>query len=255
MPLEKQVAEQCQGEWITTLFRAPFEKPLSCLWGTSCLCCAVYDQRSDLLDITGEPYVCCGGLYPVGPLRNPQSRSMMAFEAFFCPWCALHANRYIIQTRFDKANTACDNLILQATCLCTCFMLASKCFRESPRECDNCAFCANSIFAGCMHAQQQVEIDSVKENGYFGPIDSVFDVLPPIQQEMIQLGKPMGGGTGGSDTIGADGVLPQPADATKTQFEDEEPAPKAGVSKYSPRAALAGLCFWPAKGGVPQSVV
>lgn len=241
MPLKQPVAAECQGQWITTLFRTSCERPGSCLYGYACLCCAVYHQRVQLLEITGEPYICVGGLCPVGPLRNPQGRSCLAIESCLCPCWALNGNRYIVQTRFDKANTFCDNLLLAFTFPCSCWASVSRLRKETP-EIGDCTCIANFSVAGCMHAQQQIEIDEIKQNGYYGPRDVLFDVLPPMQQEMIQLGKPMGTGRESStaEAIGSDGVVPS-SDLSKKSVAPAQPA-----KKYDVRSPLCSLCkFWP----------
>eukprot|EP00429_Kryptoperidinium_foliaceum_P069471 CAMPEP_0176068698 /NCGR_PEP_ID=MMETSP0120_2-20121206/34295_1 /TAXON_ID=160619 /ORGANISM="Kryptoperidinium foliaceum, Strain CCMP 1326" /LENGTH=58 /DNA_ID=CAMNT_0017402323 /DNA_START=117 /DNA_END=290 /DNA_ORIENTATION=+ len=50
------------------------------------------------------------------------------------------------------------------------------------------------ITIGCMHAQQDVEIQDIKKNGYQGPNPAILGMLPPHQQSMIQQGKPPGMG-------------------------------------------------------------
>lgn len=249
MPLKQSVAVECKGQWITSFFQTQCEQPSACLYGAACPCCAVYQQRVRLLEITGEPYICFGGLFPVGPLRNPQGRSWLAIEVAFCPCWALSSNRYIVQTRFDKANTLCDSTLLAATGPCKCCADAARSvFCKDTPELGDCTCFAIVPLAGCMHAQQQVEIDEIKQHGYFGPADTIFEVLPPMQQEMIQLGKPMGAGQdAGDEVIGADGVIPAPE--SKTKFEAPMSASK-GNPKHDARAPLFGLCdtwLWPCK--------
>lgn len=229
MPLSTAVADQCHGQWHIDLLKAPKERPYDTLFGYSCLCCAVYRQRKELLEITGEPYICFGGLCPLGPLRNPQGPSWLAIESCLCPCWSLAANRYIIQTRFNKADTLADKWLLTFTCLCTTLVGFVQYIKEVPAL-DNCVCCAISAVSGCMYAQQQAEIAGIKQKGYYGPTDSIYDVLPPVQQEMIQLGKPMGAGKPVADTIGADGVIPTP-DASKTIFDAPAGAKDMDASK------------------------
>lgn len=254
MPLTSPVADQCQGQWNIDLFSTITQRFTATLYGTSCICCAAYQQRSELLEITGEPYICFGGLCPLGPLRNPQGPSWLAIESVLCPCCALNANRYIIQTRFDKANTAADNFLLTATCLCTSLVKLIHYVKDVP-ELDTCVPLANMFLAGCMYAQQQLEIDEIKQNGYYGPSDSIYDFLPPMQQEMIQLGKPMGAGTALSgEAMGAEGVVPA-ADPSKTQFEAPPPGAK-DEDAYDARRPLFSLCnFWPSARNMGQNVL
>jgi len=196
MPIPQDVVQNLTGHWKVGLFEAPFSAPLQCCFGCLCTCCAVYQQRMELLDLTGEPYVCCAGLCPCGPLGEPQDRNCMCLEACCCTGLALSGNRFMVQTRFDKENTPCDDCILWTVCLCDCFVTIASCFIEIPEEIKLLVDCMVMSTNGCMHAQQHVEIQDIKKNGYNGPSPGVFGMLPPTQQSMIQQGKP--GGFGGA---------------------------------------------------------
>merc|ERR1719401_2354336 len=205
MPVKQQVANSCHGTWKTEMFKAPCEAPLQFCYGCLCICCATYQQRSELLDMTGEPYVCCAGLCPCGPLGEPQDRNCLFLEACCCPGFALSGNRFMVQTRFDKENTPCDDCILWFTCLFVYGVQIARCFCEDiPEELDLIADLLVHIVQGCMHAQQHIEIQDIKKNGgYHGPPAAVLAGLPPQQQKMMQMGQ-MGGGPGPA-TVGAAG--------------------------------------------------
>eukprot|EP00401_Gymnodinium_catenatum_P080139 CAMPEP_0117525420 /NCGR_PEP_ID=MMETSP0784-20121206/35760_1 /TAXON_ID=39447 /ORGANISM="" /LENGTH=145 /DNA_ID=CAMNT_0005321615 /DNA_START=494 /DNA_END=929 /DNA_ORIENTATION=+ len=68
---------------------------------------------------------------------------------------------------------------------------------------------------GCMLAQQQVEIQRIKANGYSGPPPAVISMLPACQQSLIKppqqqmggmggmpIGAPAHGGYGNGSTLG-----------------------------------------------------
>ncbi|CAL1140491.1 unnamed protein product [Cladocopium goreaui] len=69
------------------------------------------------------------------------------------------AGRFMVQTRFDKENTACDD------CIITGLVMSVQ---------------------GCMHAQQQIEIDEIKKNGWSGMNPMILQSMPPSQQHMFQ---------------------------------------------------------------------
>eukprot|EP00932_Pfiesteria_piscicida_P005612 SRR837773.15526.p1 GENE.SRR837773.15526~~SRR837773.15526.p1 ORF type:complete len:327 (-),score=84.88 SRR837773.15526:92-1072(-) len=202
MPIKEEVSRQLTGHWKHELFKAPCAAPGQCLYGCLCTCCAVYQQREELLRLTGEPYVCCAGLCPCGPLGQPMDKSCLIIEACCCTGWALSGNRFMIQTRFDKENTPCDDCILWGTCMFICALNIARCFVDLPDELEFCADCLIMSVNGCMHAQQHLEIQEVKRSGYTGPPASVMNILPPTQQEMIKMGKQGGGG-------GAFGAPPQ----------------------------------------------
>jgi len=146
-----------------------------------------------ILDVIGEPYVCCAGMFPCGPCGDPQDRNCAWLEACCCTSLAIAGNRFLIQTRLDKQNTACDDCLLWFTCLASWSVCLCNCAGcDVPDEIENCVEWLKVIVDGCMLAQQQYEIDHVQKTGWFGPNPSVVAALPPLQQQMIQQGRPMG---------------------------------------------------------------
>jgi hypothetical protein len=168
-------------------------------------------QRLELLEFIGEPYVCCGGIFPCGPLGQPQDKNCVWIEACCCTGCAISGTRFLIQTRFDRMNTACDDCILWAICIAQWVVCILKCFIDVPDEIENIVDILTCIVNGCMLAQQQTEMDYQKTIGY-NINSNIIGCLPPNQQQLIQQGKPqqammvgvgavMGGAAGGA--IGA----------------------------------------------------
>lgn len=189
MPVRQELVTVCTGTWKVGLFEAPVQAPAQCLYGCCCICCASYQQRTELLDLTGEPYVCFAGLCPCGPLAQPMDRNCLFLESCCCPGMALSGNRFMIQTRFDKMNTACDDFLITFTCLFYFIIQIAQCFCDVPDELEVCAECLIMIVDGCMHAQQHIELQEIKQTGYLGPPPSIVAAMPPAMQQMVSAGK------------------------------------------------------------------
>lgn len=196
MPVKKEAAQALTGQWSIGLFEAPCKNPGCFCAGYCCLCCAAYKQREELLQITGEPYVCCAGMFPCGPLGKPQDQNCLICESFCCPSLAVAANRFMVQTRFDKQNTPCDDYIIIFTCIFSWAVFIGRCILGDmiPEELENIADCLVMIVNGCMHAQQDYEIKEIQKSGYQGPPQAVLNSLPPQQAEVLGMGKAGGKG-------------------------------------------------------------
>mmetsp|Transcript_126979 Transcript_126979/g.308695 ORF Transcript_126979/g.308695 Transcript_126979/m.308695 type:complete len:208 (-) Transcript_126979:129-752(-) len=193
MPIKQEVVDQLNGKWQIGLFETPIKAPISFCYGCCCSCCMTCQQRLEILDVIGEPYVCCGGLCPCGPLGEPQDRNCIFLETCCCPGMALSGNRFLVQTRFDRENTCCDNCILWAVCLASWTVCILQCVGvDVPDEVENIVDLAICTVQGCMLAQQQNELEFVKKNGYGGPSPVIMGVLPPHQQNLMQQYKPPG---------------------------------------------------------------
>jgi len=208
MPIKQEVADALTGHWQIGLFETPVKAPVSFCYGCCCSCCMTCQQRLEILDVIGEPYVCCGGLFPCGPLGEQQDRNCIFLETCCCPGLALSANRFLIQTRFDRENTFCDDCLMWAVCLASwavCILNLVGC--DVPDEIENLVDCARMTVQGCMLGQQQAEIDYIKRNGWSGPSQQIMNQMSPYQQEMMQQAKLppqyQMGAAGGAAVIGA----------------------------------------------------
>jgi len=218
MPIKQEVVEQLTGKWQIGLFEAPIKAPHWCLAGCCCCCCMVGKQRGDILEVIGEPYVCCGGMFPCGPLSEPQDQNCMWAEAFCCTSCAISANRFLIQTRFDRENTCCDDCILWTVCLASWAVCLVQCVGfDVPQEVENVVDCMVMSVNGCMLAQQQHELEHVRSTGFTGVNPAIKCMLAPNQQHMISqggagmamaAGAAVGGGAGGAVGYSAYGGQP-----------------------------------------------
>lgn len=225
-----EIANVLSGnQWQIGMFEAPCSAPASCCCACLCSCCMVYKQRTEILEITNEPYYpfggtcfgcaqcscckCCGE--PVAPSQVP---CCLGLESFCCTSLALQINRYLIQTRFAKENTQADDCLVGTAVLlqnlamcCECIACLWNCYADmsgssdqkvDAEQCKQCADCMvtlsdllNCTVLSCMLTQQQVEVNHMKASGQYGGIrPDVFNLLPPGQQKMATGGggyKPM----------------------------------------------------------------
>lgn len=200
MPVKVEINDYLTEKWAFNMLDAPVQVPMLCLKGVCCTCCFAYEQRTELLDITGEPYVCCGGTCPCGPLGKPcpadQAKAWLGVEAVCCTFQAVTANRYMVQTRFGRMNDPCDDMLLAYTAMINTAAILAECFCDR-EDADNLRLMAdivNCSVCACMLAQQQNEIGIIQEQlaakgGYKGPGREVMGLLPPEQQKMVTTSK------------------------------------------------------------------
>lgn len=210
MPIKQEVVDQLTGEWKIGLCTAPVMAPHWFCCGCFCSCCLASTQRHEILDIINEPYVCCGGIFPCGPLGAPRDRNCVWLEACCCTGYAIAGNRFLIQTRFDRQNTCCDDCILWTACLAPWIICCLECGGvDVPDEIESCVDCLQCIVSGCMLAQQEVEVKHIKKTGWSGPNPAISQMLPPGQQKMMQhaaaAGAVFGGAAGAGAAMGAAG--------------------------------------------------
>ena len=189
-----KATEVLKGKWQVTLMGACRDRPGTCLYSCFCPCCMAYSQRTELLEITREPYICFGGLIPC--CNDPCNPSCLLAESVFCVSGAILGNRFIVQTRFDRMNTGCDNCILGCT---ACLALMSR-FSRGNSSGDSLAQFIVCAVQGCMLAQQDAEIRYIKQVGYSGVPAHIMEVLPsnsaihvlamPPQQQQMVYGEP-----------------------------------------------------------------
>jgi len=188
MPIKQELAANLTGQWQIGLFESPCKAPADfCLGFLCCGCTCVKTalQRNELLEFIGEPYVCCGGIFPCGPLGNPQDPNCVWCEACCCTGCAISGTRFLMQTRFDLQNTCFDDCILWVTYLISWIVCILRMFVDIPDEIEAMVDLLIQIVNGCMIAQQQTELNYQKSKGYNGiPANIMGAVLNPKQQEM-----------------------------------------------------------------------
>lgn len=180
------------GSWAVELCSTPCRAPCRFGCGLFCPCCYAHHQRHKILDITGEPYLCCGGSCPC--CREPcESREpWLTCEVCCCTSPAILTNRFHIQTRFGIQNDSCDNSIIEFLVFIRCLTGIAECCcdREIARHLEHIEHCVNATVCGCMLAQQGIELQRIEESlaqePYQGPSQQIIILLPPQQQQMIQ---------------------------------------------------------------------
>jgi hypothetical protein len=105
----------------------------------------------------------------------------------------------MVQTRFDRENTPCDDCILWFTCICYNCVQIARCFIDVPDGIELAADLLVHTVDGCMHAQQETEIKDIMTNfpQYQGMTPAIMNAVCqtyPKQQQMVKGG---GGGYGG----------------------------------------------------------
>merc|ERR1719394_330118 len=103
--------------------------------------------------MTGEPYVCCAGLCPCGPLGQPQDENCVYAEVCCCLGMALSGNRWMLQTRFLKQNDPCDDCLIccNAIIAMTACLMPLAGFAEEDVEMVKCiSDVMNSCVISCM---------------------------------------------------------------------------------------------------------
>ena len=189
------INEHLTGEWEVPICDTCTVAPGTWCFALWCPCVLAFTQRKQLLDITGEPYVCCGGLFPYGPCKQEWSVSpWLCLESVCCLFPAVLGNRFIVQTRFDRKNTDLDNFVLGAAGGAA---VVSACSRDQNTR------SAGDLIQGCVTAclltQQQLEIDRIQTNPnfvYAGIPEKVKSFMPaivldvPKQQSMTPLDLP-----------------------------------------------------------------
>ena len=118
-----------RGAWRVKPQRACCTDPVTCCLASACPCCMVWHQRQELLELTKQPYICCGGRFaewgcclcgrcgrccPTLELPFDAPKLGLFMEAFCCMPFAIVGNRFLIQDEFDRANDEWDD------CICCC---------------------------------------------------------------------------------------------------------------------------------------
>ena len=181
MPLPNDIERHLTGEFKSGCCGSMTDNCMSCCFFMFCTTCAIHHQRRQILDITGEPYVCCVGTWPCCGCDKPRSgRGCLFLETFCFPNLALAGNRFLVQTRFNKRNAWMDNCCLPANCCVSCeFLLFKLCCCGCTKEQENLVKSATCI-CFCTHCQNAGAIHEFKSGQlqYQGPPAGVVNELP-----------------------------------------------------------------------------
>lgn len=193
MPVQQEVNNTLVGQWKVEMMQSPCESPCTWCYGCCCPCCLAHQQRVRLLDITGEPYICCAGLHPCSCCNQPCERRQpyLFCETSCCTSQSILANRFMLQTRFDIRNDSCDDTLLGVVaCLNVVTVLVECCGSEDAgRGCRQLIDCVNASVCACMLTQQDIELKKIEEGlqqtAYHGIKKNIIAAMPPAQQEMV----------------------------------------------------------------------
>src|SRR4051812_14683219 len=91
--------------WQTDLFTTPCTHPLKCCYGCFCAPCMAYQQRDELMAMTGEEYYCCLGQFPCCCLKDPCPKvPCQCLEVTCCAALAISSNRRRVQQTYQIRN-------------------------------------------------------------------------------------------------------------------------------------------------------
>merc|ERR1719428_1000571 len=122
----------------------------------------------------------------------------------------------MIQSRFDRMNTPCDDCILLFTTIVVLLHCILQFCIDIPDEIDFLVDLLINTVNGCMLAQQQVELEYIKSQGpYKGPNANIVGMLPQHLANPMTMGAAAatGGGFAPPPTQyggGGGGAPPQP---------------------------------------------
>ena len=199
MPLPGAINRHLTGEFASGLCGSACSDCYSCLYFCYCGPCAVYTQRQRILEITGEPYIMCGGLWPCCGFQHPAPKACLAVEVVCCIGHAVAANRFLVQTRFNKKNTGCEDCLrIFNICVSCDFFLLRLCGLCSKEE--EMLVKASICIPVCAHCQNDDVISQMAKNrSYIAPKQEVIGELPkhferagirveaaPVQQPLLQ---------------------------------------------------------------------
>jgi len=204
MRVKDDLARALTGQWKVDMFSAPCSSPCKFCCGMCIPCCFAHSQRGKILDVTGEQYLCCGGSCPCCQQPCQDREPWMCLEACCCLHVAIMTNRFMIQTRFDIQNDACDDTLLGVT---ACINILADCAaivadRGTAEHLHHCADCVNTVVCSCMLTQQAIQLEAIEEElaqrPYGGPPQHIVIVLPPTQQTMVQATQALRMNVGGA---------------------------------------------------------
>lgn len=240
-----------ERSWQVSVIESSLRSSISFCYGLWCSCCMVATQRMDILEVIGEPYLCCGGMFSCQPLSDEWDLSCVWCEAFCCCACALAANRFLMQTRFNLQNSNCDNCMLWTTCFIKYGLCLWQCccphIFTIPQDVECCTDIAEVMVEACLLAQQAFELEQVVARGLRkNPAMSATLMTAPGQQSMSQLVVPqlnsfaavgcavgaIGGGASGAlalSTLGGPPVMGTARAKQSTSVNDN------AVAAYNPQ--------------------
>jgi hypothetical protein len=157
-------AEDFKNKWAIGMCDAPCENTGFCLMSCFCPWCCAYRQRKRLLLNNLNNYVCCAGMFGSCSERCTNccgGQLGLCLESWLCVGCAVHGNRWMIQSTYGLENTTCDVFIMYVACICSWLACLAAIFCDSSLAdaLNNIADLIFHIVMGCMLAQHDYELN------------------------------------------------------------------------------------------------
>ncbi|KNC73924.1 hypothetical protein SARC_13517, partial [Sphaeroforma arctica JP610] len=149
--------------WDVPLLNTCFELPKLFCFAFFCAPCFAYKQRSRLLDDDVENrYVCCAGQIcgeHCNKVTDPCPQFCLCVEVCWCFWCAIGANRSLMQQAYRIQNTWLENCMIWCACITSWIRCILSFFVDIPDVLDFILDCIYCIFQACLQSQQEHELD------------------------------------------------------------------------------------------------
>lgn len=199
MPLPQDIERHITGEFNHGTVDAIMSDPLQILTFCCCAPCSLFSQRQRILAVTKEPYVCCGGAWPLCGLDKPVPEEWLCVEACCLQGAALAGNRFLMQTRFNRRNSKIDNVLSFFHCCVACECAIARLCMDCSVERENLC---KSLVCVCpvSHCQVGADLADIEKTNtrYNGPSPGLLAELPvhysligaraPAQMKMDTVG-------------------------------------------------------------------
>jgi len=155
------------NHWDVHLCGTCFEVPDKWCLAFFCPPCVAFKQRIEVLDNNMDSYVCCGGMYGdcCKFVSDPCPTCCLGIESCICFWCAISANRFLIQNKYDVRNTCCEECLIWTACIFSFVWCIVSMFlpANAPDEAaDLLVDCGYLALSACFQSQQQHELEYQK---------------------------------------------------------------------------------------------
>lgn len=180
MPITHDVEQHLTGHFKHGACTSICANLSSCCFFYCCTPCAIYSQRKDILNVTGEPYVCCGGTWPCCGCDKPRSSTAcLVCEVCCFPNMALAGNHFLVQTRFNKRNSTLDSMCKIGNLCVSCEFCLLRICCDCSKEAENLVK-GGTCICPCAHCQNAGELDEFSSGRvrYNGPPEGVVTELP-----------------------------------------------------------------------------
>ena len=177
MPVSADINRHLTGEFENAPLTGDMKSEVLCF----CLFLPflVWDQRKNLLELSGEPYVMFAGTWPCCGFEKPCPSWCLWLESFCCIPRGLAGNRFMTQTRLNLRNSGIDRCM-------TCCHIFPKLECAIARVCCSWSKEHESLYTSgcgtcpCSHCQNELAIKNFKRDreGFAIPPAALIEELP-----------------------------------------------------------------------------